>query len=61
MFLDDLLESFAETVGVGEDQVRVVCGSMYSRMDQVKFVEDSIKKILRRPFLNTLAHLFCSV
>ena len=29
-------------------------GSMYSRMDQVKFVEDSLEKILRSSFLNTL-------
>ena len=29
-------------------------GSRYSRMDQVKFVEDSLKNILRSSFLNTL-------
>ena len=26
-------------------------------MDQVKFVEDSLKKNLHGPFLNTLSHL----
>ena len=31
------------------------CGSRYSRMDQVKFVEDSL---LLGPFLNTLIHIF---
>ena len=42
MFLDNLLGSFAETIGVGEDQVRVVCRSLYSKMDLVEFVEGSI-------------------
>ena len=28
-----------------------------SRMDQVKFVEDSLKNILLGPFLNTLAQI----
>ena len=30
-------------------------GAKYSRMDQVKFVEDSLKKVLLGPFLNTLS------
>ena len=30
----------------------------YSRMDQVKFVEDSLYKILFGPFLNTLSHTY---
>ena len=28
-----------------------------SRMDQVKFVEDSLQKILLAPFLNTVSHI----
>ena len=31
--------------------------SKYSRMDQVKFVEDSLQKILLCPFLNTLSQM----
>ena len=33
-------------------------GTKYSRMDQVKFVEDSLYKNLLGPFLNTLSHMF---
>ena len=29
----------------------------YLRMDQMKFVEDSLKKLLLGPFLNTLSHM----
>ena len=32
--------------------------SRYSRMDQVKFVEDSLQKILLGPFLNALTHIY---
>ena len=32
-------------------------GINYSRMDQVRFVEGSLQKILRSPFLNTLVHI----
>ena len=32
-------------------------GSRYSRMDQVKFMEDSLQKILLGPFLNILTHM----
>ena len=35
----------------------ITFGSRYSRMDQVKFVEDSLQKVLRGPFVNTLTHL----
>ena len=34
-----------------------IYGSRYSRKDQVKFVEDSLKKILLGPFLNTLNYM----
>ena len=34
MFPDNLSQYFAETIDVGEDQVKVVFGSLYSRMDQ---------------------------
>ena len=29
----------------------------HSRMGQVKFVEDSLQKILLAPFLNTVSHI----
>ena len=33
-------------------------GTKYSRVDQVKFVEDGVLKILLGPLLNTLSHMF---
>ena len=36
------------------DRVRSTSGAKYSSMDQVKFEEDSLQKILLGPFLNTL-------
>ena len=32
-------------------------GTKYSRMDQEKFVEDSLQKLLLGPFLNALSHI----
>ena len=34
----------------------LIYGTKYSRMDQVKFVEDNLSKTLLGPFLNTLSH-----
>ena len=36
-------------------------GSRYSKMDQVKLVEDSLYKILLGPFLTTLAQIIVMV
>ena len=36
---------------------RELFASIYSEMDQVKFVEDSLKKVLLGPFLNTVIHI----
>ena len=41
----------------GFSLVAVIFGAKYSRMDQVKFLEDSLLKFLLGPFLNTLSHL----
>ena len=39
-------------------QAESTYGTKYSTMDQVKFVEDSFKKILLSAFLNVLSHIF---
>ena len=36
-------------------------GSSYSRMDQVKFVEDSFWKTFAGPFLNTLTQIYLDI
>ena len=40
------------------EEIGLIFGTKYSRMDQVKFSKGCLPQILLEPFLNTLSHLF---
>ena len=52
-FSEETLVEFIEEFKKGKTS-----GLRYSRIDEVKLVEDSLLKILLGPFLNTLTHLW---